>query len=166
MSLGTSDGWQAKQLWGMTEELSFPWWRKTQQLARSRAPSRMEMCLCQCQQSREDFTRVNTEGLPPDGKHWSFKQEGHIRYSQIWVWATSSANIRPGTACTRKMGRSCSDHLYHLEHRCQTQGPRAKCGSPRLFMWPVRADKVCLFYNKDKKKKGALAINYIPIMYV
>ena len=25
-----------------------------------------------------------------------------------------------------------------LNHLCQTGGPRAKCGPPRLFMWPAK----------------------------
>ena len=42
----------------------------SQQLARSRTLSRRLVYLCQSQQSREDFTRVNTEGLLQDVNHW------------------------------------------------------------------------------------------------
>ena len=32
-----------------------------------------------------------------------------------------------------------SNRFFGLEHRCQTQGPRARCGPPRHFMWPASA---------------------------
>lgn len=55
-----------KELWWIIEEF-FTWWRK-QQLTRSRTSSRRSVHLCQCQQSTEDFTRVNTQGWKHDAK--------------------------------------------------------------------------------------------------
>jgi len=28
--------------------------------------------------------------------------------------------------------------LFRLDHMCQSGGPRAKCGPPRLFMWSAK----------------------------
>ncbi len=69
------------------------------------------MYVCPSQQSREDFTRVNTEGSPQDVNHEPQKQEGQIRVCQTTSkkafssGTTSYGQMRPRSTCTRVMGR-------------------------------------------------------------
>ncbi len=65
-----------KQLWWMTEEF-FPWWRKHPHNSWPDQETLQEVVyVCQSQQSREDFTRVNTEGSPQDVNHWWASKTG------------------------------------------------------------------------------------------
>ncbi len=61
---------------------SAPWWRKTlsQHPAKRRTLSRRQTCCCQSLQSREDFTRANTEGSPQGANkaRWDFDKKKHL----------------------------------------------------------------------------------------
>jgi len=55
--------------------------------------------------------------------------ESHVKENTVfWDCSTSEADK---VKCSEK----------DLQHRCQTQAPRAECGPPRHYMWPLTAWK-------------------------